>query len=66
MIRTAEQWIFEEMGVEMPKGRINGEWFVKHRLPMIVQCTCCQMTMSLPSAMVNDDGAVFCSSCADE
>lgn len=39
MLRTAEQWIFEEMGVEMPKGRINGEWFVKHRLPMIVQCT---------------------------
>lgn len=39
MLRTAEKWIFEEMGVEMPKGRIDGEWFVKHNLPMIVQCT---------------------------
>ena len=37
MLRTAEQWVFEEMGVEMPKGRINGEWFVEHNLPMIVQ-----------------------------
>jgi len=66
MMRTAEKWIFEEMGVEMPKGRINGEWFVEHNLPMIVQCTCCQMTMALPSAMINDDGTIFCHSCADE
>lgn len=66
MIRTAEKWIFEEMGIEMPKGQINGEWFVKHGLPMIVQCTCCQMTMALPSAMINDDGTIFCHSCADE
>lgn len=66
MLRTAEKWIFEEMGVEMPKGRIDGEWFVEHNLPMIVQCTCCQMTMALPSAMINDDGTIFCHSCADE
>lgn len=66
MMRTAEKWIFEERGVEMPRGQINGEWFAKHHLPMIVQCTCCQMTMALPSAMINDDGAIFCYSCADE
>lgn len=66
MIRTAERWIFEEMGVEMPKGQINGEWFVEHGLPMIVQCTCCQATMILPFAMVDDDGVIFCNSCADE
>lgn len=66
MIRTAEKWIFEEMGIEMPKGQINREWFVKHPLPMIVQCACCQRTMALPSAMINDDGTIFCHSCADE
>lgn len=65
MMRTAERYIFEEMGVEMPKDNIPGSWFAENALPMIVSCTCCGMTMALPSAMINDDGACFCSSCAD-
>jgi hypothetical protein len=34
-------------------------------LPMVVSCTCCGMTMALPSAMVDDDGTIYCSSCAE-
>ena len=29
MMRTAKTWIWEEMGVEMPQGTINGEWFCR-------------------------------------
>ena len=63
MMRTAEQYISEEMGIEMPKGEIPGSWFEENDLPMIVQCTCCGMTMALPSAMVSDEGEIFCSDC---
>jgi hypothetical protein len=66
MLRTAERYIFEEMGVEMPKDNIPGSWFAENALPMVVSCTCCGMTMALPSAMVDDDGTIYCSSCAGE
>ena len=66
MMRTAERYIFEEMGVEMPKDNIPGSWFAENALPMIVECACCGMTMALPSAMIVDDGSCFCSSCAEE
>ena len=62
-MRTAEQYILEEMGIEMPEGEISGRWFVENNLPMIVQCTCCGMTMALPSVMVDDEGKIFCNSC---
>ena len=66
MMRTAERYIFEEMGVEMPKGEINGYWFAENHLPMIVECSYCGMTMALPSAMIDDDGTIYCHSCAGE
>ena len=62
-MRTAERYIFEEMGIKMPEGEILGSWFKENNLPMIVQCTCCGMTMALPSAMVSDEGEIFCSGC---
>lgn len=65
MMRTAETYIFEERGIEMPKGNIPGSWFVENDLPMIVECACCRMTMTLPSAMIADDGSCFCPSCAE-
>ena len=66
MMRTAETYIFEEMGVEMPKDNIPGSWFAEHHLPMIVRCTCCDTSMALPSAMIDDDGTIYCPSCAGE
>ena len=64
MMRTAEKYIKEEMGIEFPKGNISGSWFAEHGLPMIVSCTCCESTMALPSAMIDEDGRIYCSSCA--
>lgn len=66
MLRTAEKYILEEMGVEMPKGQINGEWFAENDLPMVVSCTCCGSTMILPSALIDEEGHCYCSSCAGE
>ena len=66
MLRTAEKYIFEEMGVEMPKGEISGEWFAENDLPMVVQCTHCGMTMALPSALIDDEGCCYCAGCVDE
>ena len=62
-MRTVEQYILEEMGIEIPKGEIPGNWFEENNLPMIVQCTCCGTTMALPSAIVDDEGKIFCKSC---
>lgn len=63
MLKTAKDWILDELGVEMPNGEINGKWFVENRLPMIVECSCCEMTMALPSALIDEDGRIFCSHC---
>lgn len=62
-VRTAKQWIKEVLNIEMPSDTISGEWFANNHLPMIVRCTCCEMSMALPSAMVNDEGEIFCLSC---
>ena len=64
--RGAKIWIKEEMNIEMPKGNILGSWFAENHLPMIVRCTCCDTSMVLPSAMIDDDGEIYCPSCAGE
>lgn len=58
--------IEEYLEIEFPKGQINGSWFAEHKLPMVVSCTCCGMTMALPSARVDEDGYIYCRSCAGE
>ena len=50
--------------LEMPHGEISGEWFSENHLPIIVRCSCCDMTMASPSAWIDDDGYTFCSRCA--
>ena len=65
MLRTAKTWVWEEMGIEMPQGTINGEWFAEHSLPMIVECSCCGTTMALPNAMIDEEGEIYCTSCAE-
>lgn len=66
MLRTAEKYIWEEMGVEMPKGEISGQWFAENDLPMVVQCTECGMRMALPSALIDDEGCCYCTGCVSE
>lgn len=51
-------------GIEIPNGNIPGEWFSKHGFPMVVRCCCCEMTMAIPSAWIDDKGYTYCSDCA--
>lgn len=63
-MKTFEQWLNDNFNESMPAGSVNAEWFVNRNLPMIVECTCCTMTMALPSAMIDDDDYIYCSTCA--
>jgi hypothetical protein len=65
MLRTARDYVFEEMGIKIPKGEIDGSWFALNHLPMVVTCACCRETMALPTALVDDDGFVYCYRCAE-
>lgn len=65
-MKIAKQWLLENMGIEIPAGEVSAEWFIDNNLPMIVRCSCCETTMILPSAIVDDDGYVYCGSCAEQ
>ncbi len=62
-MRTFESYVKEELGIDVPKGNIGGDWFSKNHIPMIVACTSCGMTMASPFALINRDGECFCSDC---
>ena len=64
-MKIAKEWLKENRGVEMPEGEISGEWFMQNRVPMVVSCVCCKNTMILPSALIDDDGNIFCGSCGE-
>ena len=61
---TIRNYLALRMGIGMPSGEISAEWFAKHSLPMIVSCSCCQMTMALPSAWIDENGYLYCDDCA--
>lgn len=61
-MKSFSEWL-KEQGIEMPKGTINGAWFAKYGLPMIVRCTCCETTMALPNAYIDDEGYTYCTNC---
>lgn len=58
-------YVRQNMKVEVPKGNISGEWFVKNGICMVVRCSCCGMTMASPSAWIDDEGYTYCSDCAE-
>ena len=62
-MRTFESYVKEELGIDVPKGNIGGDWFAKNHIPMIVACTSCGMTMASPFALINSDGECFCGDC---
>ena len=65
-MKTFSKWLKENCNCEMPKGDIDAEWFISKGLPMVVECTCCQMTMALPSAYIDGNDNIYCSACAKE
>lgn len=64
-ITSVRNYLAQALDIEMPHGEISGDWFNENHLPMIVRCTCCDMTMALPSAWIDyDTGETYCSGCA--
>lgn len=64
-MKTAERYIRENLGINYPKTAIiNASWFEENGLPMIVRCSCCDTSMALPSALISEDGDVYCTNCA--
>lgn len=64
-LTSVRNYLIQKMDLEMPSGNIPGSWFSENGLLMIVRCTCCDMTMALPSAFVDyDTGEIFCYGCA--
>ena len=55
----------KQRGIEVPEKEISGAWFSQHGFPMVVRCACCEMTMALPSAWIDDEGYTFCTDCAE-
>ena len=64
-MRNFKQWFTERFPKENLPSSMSGKWFAEHGLPMIVSCTCCTSTMALPNAMIDEDGQIYCSSCAE-
>lgn len=65
-MKTFRNFIKDEFNLEMPSDYIPGSWFSKNGLPIMVACTCCGSTMVSPSALIDEDGQCYCSSCAGE
>jgi len=65
-MKTFEEWFKENYNEDLPVGSINGKWFAEHELPMIVECTCCTTTMTLPSALIDDEGYIYCTTCGGD
>ena len=63
---TFNEFIKREFDIEVPKGNISGAWFAEHRIPMVVRCCCCDMTMASPCAHFDKKGYTYCSTCAEE
>ena len=64
-MKSFEQFILDNYGIKMPEGNISGAWFAENGFPMVVRCSCCDMTMASPSAWVDEDGDTYCRTCAE-
>ena len=58
-------YIKQRWDLQMPEGEISGAWFSDNSIPMVVRCSCCDMTMASPSAWIDDEGYTYCGTCAD-
>ena len=65
MMKTGEQ-VFAERGGKpnTPEGSITLAEFQRVGLPMVVACVGCAMTMNFFSALVDEDGRIWCRDCA--
>ena len=64
-MKKFKDWYKEVSGKELPSAALhNGNWYMEQGLPMVVSCTCCESTLLLPGAYLDDEDYIYCSSCA--
>lgn len=64
-MKTFKEWYKEVSGKEISDDTLHdGNWFMERGLPMVVSCTCCESTLLLPGAYLDDEDYIYCSSCA--
>lgn len=64
-MKKFKDWYEGVSGKEFPNAAIhNGNWFMEHGLPLVVSCLCCESTLLLPDAYLDDEGYIYCPSCA--
>lgn len=63
-MESFKDYALRTRGVTMPQGTVPSTWFYENDFPMVVRCCCCDMSMALPSAWVDDQGYTYCSDCA--
>lgn len=64
-MKTFKKWLEDNYNEKLPEEHVPFEWFMARRLPPIVSCTCCYMTIGLPHAIIAEDGSIYCPSCAE-
>lgn len=59
------EYVETKLNTKMPDGDIPGSWFYELGLPVVVRCSCCEMSMAIPSAWIDEEGYIYCHDCAD-
>lgn len=65
-MKNFKDWYKEVSGKEISESALhNGNWHMERGLPMVVSCTCCESTLLLPGAYIDNEDYVYCPSCAE-
>lgn len=65
-MQTFKEWFEEKHKKEVPEGSIPMTWFDEHKIPMVVACACCDTTMTITSAHIDEENFVYCSTCVSD
>ena len=65
-MKSFKEWYKDVAGVEAKYETAANkiQWLEDRELPVVVSCTCCESTMIIFSAYIDDEDYTYCSSCA--
>lgn len=65
-MKSFKEWYKAVSGKDLPDTQLhNGNWFAAEGLPIVVSCTCCESTLLLPGAYLDDEDYIYCPNCAE-
>ena len=65
-MKSFKEWYKSATGIEpdYETAKIKFSWCKERGLPMVVSCSCCETTMLIFNAFIDDKNYVYCPSCA--